>query len=275
MSEPVGERGPSGPAGGRERETRTGHLDGRTVLITGAGDGLGRGIALACAGEGAHVIATSRGDNGLETVRLVEQQGGAATWARCDVTDDAEVEAAVATAVESTGRLDAFVHNATSRRSSEVAALADVDLALWEDHASVSLRASWRCARAALPQLQAHGGCFILMTSPAGIEGSAAVPVYGMVKGALRGFAKSLAREWAPLGVTVTLVSPLAMTPALENAYVENPALEERLRQLVPMGRIGDPQADIGAVVAFLAGDGARYITGQTLVVDGGRFMGL
>ena len=86
---------------------------------------------------------------------------------------------------------------------------------------------------------------------------------------------KSLAVEWGPLGVTVVAVSPLARTPALDKAYAENPTLGERLRQVVPAGRIGDPESDIAPVVVFLLGDGARYISGQTIVVDGGRFTGL
>jgi 3-oxoacyl-[acyl-carrier protein] reductase len=113
------------------------------------------------------------------------------------------------------------------------------------------------------------------MTSPAGIEGSRTLPLYGVVKGGLRGFAKSLAREWAPFGVTVNLVSPLAQTPAMVNAIREDPALAERLAARVPMGRLGDAETDIGSVVVFLAGAGAGYVTGQTLPVDGGRFMTL
>jgi len=114
-----------------------------------------------------------------------------------------------------------------------------------------------------------------VMTSPAGMEGSMGLPAYGMVKGALRGFAKSLAREWAPDGVTVNVVSPLAMSPAMEHAVQEDPALGERLAHRVPLGRVGDAEADIGPAVAFLVGPDARYVTGQTLVVDGGRFMNL
>jgi 3-oxoacyl-[acyl-carrier protein] reductase len=113
------------------------------------------------------------------------------------------------------------------------------------------------------------------MTSPAALEGSVALPAYGAVKGALRGLAKSLAVEWGPLGITVNCLSPLAQTPALDNAYRQNPALEPRLRQVVPLGRVGDPERDIAPVVVFLLGAGARYITGQTIVVDGGRFTGL
>jgi len=250
-------------------------LAGRSVVVTGAGDGVGRGIALACAAAGASVVVAARRENGEKTVAAIEARGGAATWVRCDVTDPANVEAAVATAIARTGRLDVMVHNATSRRSSEPVRLEAVDGGLWEEHASVSLRGAYYCALAALPALRDGGGRFILMTSPAGMEGSATLPVYGMVKGALRGLAKSLAREWAPLGVTVNVVSPLAQTPAMVDAYEKDPELEARLARRIPMGRIGDPEADIGPAVVFLASEGAGYITGQTLVVDGGRFMTL
>jgi 3-oxoacyl-[acyl-carrier protein] reductase len=250
-------------------------LTGHSVVVTGAGGGVGRGIALACAAAGAHVVVAARSESGAETVGLITKRGGEAEWVRCDVTRRSDIESAVDAAVTSTGGLDAVVHNATSRRSSEPARVADVSSDLWEAHASVSLRGAYHCAVAAFPHLEARRGRFLLMTSPAGMEGSPTLPVYGIVKGALRGFAKSLAREWGPLGVTVNLLSPLAATPALDQAMVEDPTLEGRLAARVPLGRIGDAEVDIGAVVAFLLSDGARYITGQTIVVDGGRFMGL
>jgi len=253
----------------------TAPLAGRSILVTGAGRGLGRGVALACAAAGADVVVASPRENGAETVAAIEARGGSAAWTRCDATAAGDVEAAVAAAVERIGGLDVVIHNATSRRSSEPVQLEDVDDELWHEHASVSLDGAFHCAQAALPHLRERRGRLILMTSPAGIEGSAMLPVYAMVKGAIRGFAKSLAREWAPLGVTVNVISPLAETPAMTSAYEKDPTLEERLARVVPMGHLGDPETEIGPAVVFLAGDGAGYITGQTLAVDGGRFMTL
>jgi 3-oxoacyl-[acyl-carrier protein] reductase len=250
-------------------------LTGRTVLVTGAGDGVGRGIALACAAAGAFVVVAARGENGAETVAQIESRGGTGAWARCDVTDENDVSAAVALAVTQGDGLDVMVHNATSRRSSEPARLEEVDAELWQEHASVSLTGTYHCARAALPALRERSGRFLAMTSASGMEGSVTFPAYATVKAALRGFAKSLAREWAPTGVTVNVVSPLARTPAMENALREDPGLEARLVRRVPLGRMGDAEADIGPAIVFLAGDGGGYITGQTLVVDGGRFMTL
>ena len=252
----------------------TGVLDRRGVLVTGAGAGVGRGIALACAAAGADVIIAAPRDNGAETAAEIVRRGGSAVWARCDVTDPASVDAAVTVAAARRG-LHVLVHNATSRHSSEPALLEDLDPEVWNDHAGVSLRGAFHCARAGLAELHTRGGRFIVMTSPAGMEGSRMLPGYGIVKAGLRGFVKSLAREWAPLGVTVAAVSPLAETPALSAAYDQDPELAARLARRVPLGRLGDPEHDIGPAVVFLASAAARYVTGQTLAVDGGRFLTL
>jgi 3-oxoacyl-[acyl-carrier protein] reductase len=247
-------------------------LAGKVVVVTGGGAGIGRAICVGCADAGAAVVVASPRENGDETARLVRDRGGRAAWVAADVTDAAQVGAAVDRAVSEFGGLDAMVHNATSRLSSKVGTIDDLDDDVWADHVAVSIRGAFNCAQAALPALRERAGRLVVMTSPAAMEGSVTLPAYGAVKGALRGFAKALAIEWGPLGVTVAAVSPLAVTPAMANAYKENPELEPRLRRLVPLGRVGDPELDIAPVVTFLAGDGSRYITGQTIVVDGGRY---
>ncbi|OBJ01676.1 short-chain dehydrogenase [Mycobacterium alsense] len=250
-------------------------LDGHTVLVTGAGAGVGRGIALALAANGAHVVVASRSESGCDVVAHISARHHQATWARCDVTVPEQVTAAVGIALAATGRLDAVVHNATSNSSSRPHRLEEAGRPLWDDHYSVSVGGAQRCAAAAFDALKTHGGTFLVMTSPAGIEGSATLPLYATMKGALRGFAKSLAREWAPHGITVNAVSPLAYSPAMTAAIEAEPAMEQRLSRRVPLGRIGDPERDIGPAIAFLVGPAARYITGQTLGVDGGHFMSL
>ncbi|HEV2310161.1 MAG TPA: SDR family NAD(P)-dependent oxidoreductase, partial [Acidimicrobiia bacterium] len=115
----------------------TSQLGGRGVVVTGAGRGVGRGVALACAGAGADVVVAAPGENGEETAATIRERGGSAVWVRCDVTRQDDVNAAVEAAAARCG-LHEIVHNATSRRSSEPARLETVDAALWEDHASVS-----------------------------------------------------------------------------------------------------------------------------------------
>lgn len=243
------------------------------MIVTGSGAGVGRGIAMALAADGAHVIVAARSDTGVADE--IAARGHRATWVRCDVTAFDQVVEAVETSIAISGRLDAVVHNATSNRSSQPHRLADVDRRLFDDHYSVSVAGARHCAAAAFEALRQHGGTFLVFTSPAGIEGSATLPLYATMKGALRGFAKSLARDWAPHGVTVNVVSPLAYSPAMAAAIEADPAMEKRLSRRVPLGRIGDPERDVGSAIAFLVGPSARYITGQTLGVDGGHFTNL
>ena len=169
----------------------------------------------------------------------------------CDVTDASTVADTVATAVDRTGALHAIVHNATSNRSSEPHRLETVDATLWEEHAAVSLRGAYHSARAGFEALHASQGTLVLMTSPAGIEGSHGLPLYGTVKGALRGFTKSLAREWAPPRHDRQHRVAPGLLPAMVNAIEKDPAMEERLSRRVPMGRVGDPETDVGPTVAF------------------------
>lgn len=243
-------------------------LTGKTILVTGGGAGIGRALCIAAATAGARVIVAAPHDNGAETA---EQAGERAVFARCDVTRRDEVEAAFARA----DVVDGVVHNATSHLSSVPARLVDVTRDEWREHAGVSLLGAYHVATAARPRLPASGGRFVLMTSPAGMEGSPMNPLYGVVKGGIRGFMKSLAREWAPAGHTVTAVSPLAATGALTQAFANDPTLLPRLTEKVPLGWFGDPLTDIAPPVLSLLSDDARYVTGQTLVVDGGRFMNL
>ncbi len=251
-------------------------LDGRVVVVTGANRGVGRGLALAFGAAGARVVATARDEEaGRAVVEEIRRRGAEATFARCDVTVRADVDAAIDAAVSSYGALDAMVHNAVSVRSSEPHDLSRSPIALWDEHVAVSIRGAYRCAVAAFASLRDRGGALLVLTSPAGINGSATLPFYAGVKGAQRAFVKSLAREWGPQGVRVNGLAPLAATPALERAFAADPAMEDRLGSIVPLRRYGDPEHDIGPAAVFLCSDDARYITGQTLVVSGGRLTSL
>ena len=246
-------------------------LQGRVVLVTGGGAGLGQAICLATAAKGARVVVTATRDNGAETARQVEALGGEALFVRTDVTKSAAVKAAIDAALDRYGQIDAIVHNATARSSSGVTPIVDLTEEEWDDHLLVTLRGAYLLAHHGVGALTQSKGRYVLMTSSAGLEGSAARPAYSAVKGSIRGFTKSLALEWGPLGIAVTCISPLATTPALENAFKAQPDLEGRLAALSALGRVGNSLTDVAPVVSFLIGDDAGYITGQTIVVDGGR----
>ncbi len=245
----------------------------RVVLVTGASGGVGRGIALACGAAGWTVwIAARRAEQGATVADEVTAAGGRGHFVACSVDDAGSVAAAVDAVVAGSGGLDGVVHNATSGLSPVPGALADLSLADWSDHVGVSVRGTYLLARSALPHLRASvaGGSYVVLTSEAGFEGKARLPAYAAVKAAQRGIVRALAREWGPLGVRVNALAPLAATPAMVTAFERDPAMEARVLGRDPLGRLGDAVDDIGPVARFLLGADSRFVTGQTLMADGG-----
>ena len=259
------------PAGAMPRR-----LEGRTAIVTGAGQGVGRGIARRLASEGANVVvAARRVETGAPVAAEIRALGGSALCIETDVSDRDQIQSCVDQTVERFGGLEIMVHNAV-KGGAGVHRLEDVGLESWEPLSRTAVWASFHCAQIALPHLRVAGtqGRLILISSPSGVEGSYTLPLYSAVKAAQRAMAKSLAREWGSLGITVNCIGPVAETPALTAAFVSNPLLRDRLNARTPLGRVGDAELDIGAAAAFLASDDASYVTGQMLVVDGGHFMG-
>jgi NAD(P)-dependent dehydrogenase (short-subunit alcohol dehydrogenase family) len=241
------------------------------VVVTGASGGVGRGIAIACGAAGWRVwIAARRAAEGEAVAHEVEAAGGAGRFVACDVANAESVERAIAEIAARDGRLDALAHNATSGLSPRPTSLRDVSLADVRDHVAVSLRGAYLLARAAHAQLRAARGAYLLLTSEAGFEGKARLPVYAAVKAAQRGFARALAREWGADGIRVNCLAPLSASPAMERAFALDPAMAERVLGRNPLGALGDPVADVGAAAHFLLSDAARYVTGHTLMADGG-----
>jgi len=248
-------------------------LDGRTVLVTGAAGGVGAGIVLACAAQGANVVITARvADDAAPVAETVVAEGGRSMVVECDVTRRADVDRAVEAAVERFGGLDVMVHNAIGTVGPP-RDVGEVPEETWRTMMDTAVGASFSCAQAAYPHLAARRGSLVFLVSTAGVEGNRWLPAYGVVKGAQRGLAKSLAREWGPAGVRVNCLAPLALTPAMERTYRENPVLEERLLARTPLRRVGDPTRDIGSAAVFLASELSCYVTGQTLVATGGGYM--
>ena len=251
-------------------------LADRVAIVTGAGAGIGRGIALALASNGANVVVTGRNmESTGATVEEILGRGGRALGIECDVTDRGAVELAVTRTIDTFGRLDVTVHNAAGDLPDVPWPVERITIQQWDSLAAPSIRGTFDFAQASYPHLRHTAGRFVVITSSVGMSGSAALPVYACVKALQRGLVKALAREWGPAGVTVNCIGPLARTRTLEQSFAANPDAESMLLGRIPLRRLGDPETDIGPAVVFLASDMGRYVTGQTLLVDGGMFTGL
>lgn len=243
----------------------------KVIAVTGASGGVGRGIARACGAAGWTVwILARRADAGSTVAAEIDALGGRGHFAACDVTDGRSVRDAIQQIRHESGRLDGLVHNSTSGRSSEATPFDSITVEHLEDQIAVSVRGLHHIARFARDPLAATRGALVVTTSEAGFEGKKLLAGYAMVKAAQRGIVRGLAREWGPLGIRVNAIAPLAMTDSMERAFQSEPAMEARVRSRIPLGRVGDPETDVGPVVRHLLGDDARYLTGQTVMVDGG-----
>jgi 3-oxoacyl-[acyl-carrier protein] reductase len=168
------------------------------------------------------------------------------------------------------GALDVVVHNANSAHAGTATPLEDLDPAVWDDVVRVALVGAFNCAQAAHRALRRRAGRFIVLTSAAGIEGSERLPAYAAAKAGQRAFVKSLAHEWGTAGITVNAVAPVAETDALRGYLRAHPDIRAQLAGRAALGRLGDPRRDVAPAVVFLASGLGRFVTGQTLVVDGG-----
>lgn len=245
--------------------------DSPVVVVTGATGGVGRGIALACGAAGWTVwVAARRSVEGNAVAAEVTDRGGHGHFVACDTTDRSSVTAVIDEIIATSGRLDGVVHNATSGRSPVPTIFAELPMSELHDHVAVSVRGTYLLATVAFPHLKQTGGSLLVLTSEAGFEGKARLPAYAAVKAAQRGMVRALAREWGPAGVRVNALAPLASTAAMDDALARDAAMADRVMGRNPLGRLGDPETDIGPVAHFLLSDAARFVTGTTLMADGG-----
>jgi NAD(P)-dependent dehydrogenase (short-subunit alcohol dehydrogenase family) len=248
-----------------------GRIEGRSAIITGAGDGIGHGIARRFAAEGANVLVA---DIDAERGQAVADElacdfGIGARFVETDVARKAEVLAMVGAARQAWGTVDILVNNAWGGgRLSRVEHKTD---SLFDGAFHVGFYGPFWAMQAAFPMMKAQRwGRIINLCSLNGVNAHMGTAEYNSTKEALRALTRTAAREWAPHGICANVICPGAKTAASRRVFAEHPELEAAADATNPMGRLGDPEADIAPVALFLASEDARYLTGNTLFVDGG-----
>jgi NAD(P)-dependent dehydrogenase (short-subunit alcohol dehydrogenase family) len=243
-------------------------LTGKVAIVTGAGQGAGGGCALALASAGASLVLAGRTLGKLERMATaVEARGAKAHCIAGDVTERATISALVKDAVEKFGRIDVLV-NAAQAPEMRAARLLDI-----EDEAIAELWNSGPVATLALmrachPVMRANGGGSIINFASGALRAPEDYGVYAGCKAAIETLSRAAAIEWGPDNIRVNTVIPFVMSPALELDL--SAEVQAQVGGKLPLGRIGRPEEDIGRAVAFLAGDGAAYVTGNLIKLDGG-----
>ncbi|MGI6611451.1 MAG: 3-oxoacyl-ACP reductase FabG [Limnochordia bacterium] len=244
-------------------------LAGKIAIVTGANRGLGRAVAERLAATGTAVAVCARDIAAAQkVVTELPRTANPSLAVTLDVTSTSSCEAAVAKVLAEFGRIDILVNNAGVTRDALMLRMGEDD---WDLVLDTNLKGVYRCCKAVLrPMIKARTGCIVNVSSIVGVIGNAGQANYAAAKAGILGLTKSLAKEVASRNVRVNAVAPgyieTHMTQALPLPQ------RERLQESIPMGRTGRPE-EIAAAIAFLASDDAAYITGQTLVVDGGLAM--
>ncbi|MEC0174858.1 SDR family oxidoreductase [Paenibacillus favisporus] len=242
-------------------------LQGKVGIITGSASGIGKGMALAMAKEGAHIAIVDVNEaKGKETLAEINQYTEGMLFIK-DISKQESAHEIVADVVKRFGKLDILVNNAHVSRQ---APFMETTQELFDLSFGTGFYPTVHFMQAAYPELKKTKGKVINFASGAGIDGQVTQTSYAAAKEAIRGVSRVAANEWGPDGINVNLISPIALTPGVEQWRENAPALYEAMLNKIPLRRLGDPEQDIGRVAVFLASSDADYITGQTFMVDGG-----
>jgi len=248
-------------------------LEERVAIITGGSRGIGRATALELAGKGAWValnyidLADNR-EQAEELVSLIHSQGGRALAVEADVADPAQVESMMAKIIDHFGRIDVLINNAGITRDNLLMRLKEED---WDAVIAINLKGTYNCCKSVLKvMMKQRFGRIVNVASVVGIMGNAGQTNYAASKAGIIGFTKSLAKEVASRGINVNAVAPGFIATAMTDQLNQNQ--KDALLKQIPLQRLGAPE-DVARVISFLVSEGASYITGQTITVDGGMVM--
>ncbi len=249
-------------------------LAGKIAVVTGAGQGIGRGIALVLAREGARVcVAELKAHRGERTAEEIRAGGGDAFAVAADVAIRDDVERMIADTVGRWGGLDVLVNNAHGFGAR--APLEEIPDEQFDLSWTSGVKGTWWAMCAARPHMAARGqGRIVNMVSLAADRGDAGLGEYNAAKAAIAALTRTAAREWGRQGITANAIAPGAWTKRGQDWAARDPEGFARAMAARPIGRLGDPETDIAPVALFLATDESRFVTGQVLYVDGGAHLG-
>ena len=247
-----------------------GRLAGKVALVTGAGAGIGRGVALRFAREGARIMVSDLRDAlGLETVELIRARGADAQFAQANIGHKSEIQGAVDRTVETFGRIDLLVNNAQG--FTPWGRMEDRTDAMWDKSINTGVYGTMWAMTAAFPHMRDQGGGRIInFGSLVGVQGDGYLVDYSAAKEAIRGLSRTAANEWGCYNILVNVICPVAKTTSFQRRAAIDPEHAAKAGTNAPLGRMGDPEEDIGGAALFLASDDSRFVTGNTLFVDGG-----
>lgn len=245
-------------------------LEGKVAVVTGGSRGIGRAISerLASMGATVYINFVSRPDAAEETKQAIVSKGGKAEIIQCDVGNADQVKDAFKQIIDDAGSVDILINNAGITRDGLMARMKESD---WDDVLDTNLKGAFLCIKgASKPMMKKREGRIVNISSVVGFSGNGGQVNYASAKAGLVGFTKSVAREYASRNITVNCVAPGYITTEMTEAMTDE--AKEAMMANIPLASLGTPE-DVAAAVAFLVSDDARYITGQTLHVNGGMYM--
>jgi len=245
-------------------------LTDRTVIVTGAATGIGRAFAVACAEQGANVVAADM-NPAEETVAQIDGAGGTAIAVEVDVSDDASVHAMAAAALERFGRVDGLVNNAAYFREVRLTPFEEIDPGVWDRIFAVNVKGVWLCCKAVLPAMREQGsGSIVNIASVVAVAGQPGYLHYVASKGSVLSMTKGLAKEVGSAGVRVNVIAPgFVITDATRDRPAE---WQQSFLKARALSREQRPDDLVGTAL-YLLSDLAGFVSGQTIVVDGGHIM--